>query len=83
MLVPLLDTLRQSGKKVFLATNSMWVSTCSTWQQYQAAALHSGITFIPWQVQQVKGSASRKRFMCALKQCSECRPVQGLPPLPL
>ena len=26
MLVPLLDMLRQAGKKVFLATNSLWVS---------------------------------------------------------
>ena len=25
MLVPLLDMLRQAGKKVFLATNSLWV----------------------------------------------------------
>ena len=25
MLVPLLDTLHQAGKKVFLATNSLWV----------------------------------------------------------
>jgi hypothetical protein len=32
MLVPLLDMLRQAGKKVFLATNSMWVS----------ASLHCG-----------------------------------------